>query len=458
MPRFYDSPSNLCKLLVYLVGSWYERVVASHASHETFPMNFSGRAGSNLRTTFLSLRNRNFRLFFIGNLISNTGNWLTNVALTLLVLSLTDNGLAIGILAACQYGPVFFLSAWAGAVADRSDKRRFLFITQSLSMVQSFALAFLAFLPNPPIPALYGLAVMGGVLLSFDNPLRRSFVPEMVRQDDIANAVVLNSLAINTSRIFGPTLAGLLIVTLGYGWCFAIDGFSYAAALLSLFMMRPAELRRRAPRPRMKGEVREGLRYIRSVPILWIPMMMLAAIGILAYNFTVTLPLYVTGALQSNEATFTLLYATFSFGSVVGALVVANRGLVSIRTIIIGAAALGISMVLLGSVPSVRAAFPIMLALGGASILYMTSTSANVQVTARPDMHGRILALQSSLMIGGTLIGAPLLGYLADVAGTRVPILLGGIVCLLAAGFGALALRSRAPESIQRQTAIRHSS
>ncbi|TXG83259.1 MAG: MFS transporter [Thermomicrobiales bacterium] len=415
-------------------------------------MNLTGRAGSSVRTTFLSLRNRNFRLFFIGHLISNTGNWLTNVALTLLVLSLTDNGLAVGILAACQYGPVFFLSAWAGAVADRSDKRRFLFITQSLSMLQSFALAIMAFMPNPPLPAFYVLAVLGGILLSFDNPLRRSFVPEMVRQDDIANAVVLNSLVINVSRIFGPTLAGLLIVTLGYGWCFTIDALSYRAVLIWLFMMRPEELRRRPPKPRGKGEVRDGIRYIRSVPVLWIPMAMLAAIGILAYNFTVTLPLFVTGALHSNDAMFTLLYATFSFGSVVGALVVANRGLVSVRTIVIGAGLLGLCMLALASIPSVRAGFPIMLLLGAASILYMTSTTANVQVTARPDMHGRILALQSSLMIGGTLIGAPLLGFLADVAGTRAPIVLGGLVCIGAAIFGGYALRAQAPEAIRARS------
>jgi MFS family permease len=415
-------------------------------------MSLSGRAGAGVRTTFLSLRNRNFRLFFVGHLISNTGNWLTNVALTLLVLSLTDNGLAVGILAACQYGPVFFLSAWAGAIADRSDKRRFLFVTQSLEMVQSFALAFLAFLPNPPLPALYVLAVVGGILLSFDNPLRRSFVPEMVRQDDIANAVVLNSIVINVSRIFGPTLAGLLIVTVGYGWCFAIDAFSYLAVILCLLMMRPQELRRRPPKPRAKGEVREGIAYIRSVPTLWIPMVMLAAIGILAYNFTVTLPLFVTGALQSTDAVFTLLYATFSFGSVIAALVIANRGLVSIRTIVIGSVLLGLCMLALGSIPSVRGAFPVMFLLGGASILYMTSTTANVQVTARPDMHGRVLAIQSSLMIGGTLIGAPILGGLADVAGTRAPILLGGIVCLCAAAFGAIFLRSRAPDAIQSST------
>lgn len=413
-------------------------------------MSFKGRAGSNLHTTFLSLRNRNFRLFFIGHLISNTGNWITNVALTLLVLSLTDNGLAVGILAACQYGPVLFLSLWAGAFADRSDKRKCLFVTQSLEMVQSFSLAFLAFLPNPPLPALYVLAIVGGILLAFDNPLRRSFVPEMVRQEDVPNAVVLNSLVINVSRIFGPTLAGLLIVTLGYGWCFLFDALSYLAVIACLAMMRPDELRRRPPRPRTHGEVREGFRYMRQLPVLWIPMVMLGAIGILAYNFTVTLPLFVTGALQSTDAVFTLLYATFSIGSVAGALVVANRGLVSVRTIIIGAALLGVCMLVLGSVPQVRGAFPVMLLLGGASILYMTSTTANVQVTARPDMHGRVLALQSSLMIGGTFIGAPLLGWLADIAGTRAPILLGGVVCLAAAAFGAVALRSRAPEAIQR--------
>lgn len=412
-------------------------------------MGITSRVGPGVHTTFLSLRNRNFRLFFIGHLISNTGNWLTNVALTLLVLNLTDNGLAVGILAACQYGPVFFLSAWAGAVADRVDKRRFLFATQSLEMFQSFGLAVLAFLPHPPLVGFYILAAFGGALLAFDNPLRRSFVPEMVRQEDIPNAVVLNSLIVNTSRIFGPTLAGLLIVTLGYGWCFAIDGISYLAVILCLALMRPAELRRRPPKPRAKGEVREGIAYIRSIPVLWIPMVMLAAIGILAYNFTVTLPLFVTGALNSDEAAFTVLYATYSFGSVVAALIVANRGLVSVRTIVIGATLLGCCMLVLGSLPNVASAFPIMFLLGGASILYMTSTTANVQVVARPEMHGRVLALQSTLMIGGTLIGAPILGALAELAGTRAPILLGGLVCLSAAAFGALTLNARAPGEIQ---------
>ena len=206
-----------------------------------------------MRKTFLALRNRNFRLFFVGQLISNTGNWLTNVALTLLVLKITGSGLGVGILASFQFGPILLLSAWAGAIADRSDKRRLLLVTQSLEMAQSVGLAVLAFQPHPPLAGLYALAAVGGILLAFDNPLRRSFVSEMVPAEDLPNAVVLYSTIVNLSRLFGPALAGLGVVTLGYGWCFVVDACSYVAVLACLLLMRPAELRRRPPGPRAPG-------------------------------------------------------------------------------------------------------------------------------------------------------------------------------------------------------------
>jgi MFS family permease len=258
------------------------------------------------RRTFFSLRHRNFRLYFIGQLISNTGNWLTNVACTLLVLKLTGSGLAVGILAACQFGPTLFLSAWAGAIADRSDKRRLLLWTQSLEMAQSVGLAILAFQPHPSLVGLYVLATCGGILLAFDSPLRRSLVAEMVPAPDIPNAVVLYSTIVNVSRIFGPALAGLLAVTVGYGWCFTIDAASYLAVLYCFFLMHPAELHRRPPRPRTKGEVREGLRYALSMPVLWISLVMLGAIGMMAYNFNVTLPLFVAHALHSPLTVYTV--------------------------------------------------------------------------------------------------------------------------------------------------------
>jgi MFS family permease len=407
------------------------------------PANSPGgsRFRRTLSKTFVSLRSRNFRLFFIGQTISNTGNWLTNVALTLLVLKITGSGTAVGELAAFQYGPILLLSAWGGAIADRSDKRRMLLVTQSLEMAQSVGLALLAFMPHPLLAGLYALAVLGGTLLALDNPLRRSFVTEMVPVKDIPNAVVLYSTIVNVSRIFGPALAGLLIVTLGYGWCFAIDAATYLAVLFCLSVMRPEELHRQPPKPRTRGEVLEGLRYVASMPSLRISFAMLAAIGTLSYNFSVTLPLFVTGSLHGSDSAFTLLYSVFSCGAVVSALIVAQRELVSMRHIVIGAGALGLAMLLLAAVPGVGAALPVVFLVGMASILYTTATTAIAQVEARPEMHGRVLSLQTLLVMGTTPIGAPLLGWLADTVGGRAPIFLGGVVCLLSAAFGYYASR-----------------
>jgi MFS family permease len=400
-----------------------------------------GRFGRTVQRTFLSLRNRNFRLFFAGQLISNTGNWLTNVAIILLVLHLTGSGLAVGLISACQFGPILLLSAWAGAVADRSDKRRLLFVTQSLEMTQSIGLAILAFLPHPPLGGLYALAVFGGILLAFDNPLRRVFVSEMVRPEDIANAVVLYNMIVNIARVFGPALAGALVITLGYGWCFTIDAVTYLAVLFCLYLMRPAELYRPPVRPRMRGEVRAGVRYLLSMPQLWISFVILALIGTLSYNFSVTLPLLVHNSLHRSDEAYTILYAVFAFGAVVSGLVVAHRGLVHIVHIIFGALGLGVTMLLLAFVPSVEIAVPAVFFVGAASVVYMTSTTALVQIESKPEMRGRILSLQTVLFMGTTPIGGPVLGWLADAAGGRVPIILGGVVALIAGVFGYFAVR-----------------
>ena len=395
--------------------------------------------GQTLGRTFLSLRTRNFRLYFTGQIVSNTGNWLTNVALTLLVLKITGSGFKVGLLAACQYGPILFLAVWAGSIADRSDKRLLLFVTQTLEMGQSIGLAILAFLPHPPLGGLYALAFIGGTVLAFDNPLRRSFVSEMVPPEDVPNAVVLYSTIVNVSRIFGPALAGLLIVTLGYGWCFALDAASYLAVLMCLYLMNPGQLYRRPPKPRGKGEVAEGLRYVASQPSLFISFVMLAAIGTLAYNFSVTLPLFVIDTLHGGDRVFTILYSLFSFGAVVSALMVAQRNLVSMRHIVFGAAAMGVAMLLLAAVSQVWLAAPVIFLVGMASILYFTATTTIVQVQAKPEMHGRVLALQAVFIAGTTPIGGPVLGWLADTCGGRAPIALGGIACLLSAAYGYFA-------------------
>lgn len=409
--------------------------MASNTSREELALqNVVGR-------TFSSLRHRNFRLYFLGQMVSNTGNWLTNVALALLVLKITGSGLRLGVLSAFQYGPLMVLSPYAGALADRFSKRRLLIITQTLEMAQSMGLAVLAFLPNPPLIALYVLALAGGTFLAFDNPLRRSFVTEMVAPEDLPNAIVLYMTIVNGSRIFGPAIAGLLIASVGYGWCFAVDAASYIAVLVCLFLMRESELHRSERRAELKGAVVAGLRYVLETPALWISFMMLAILGTLSYNFNVTLPIFVTQVLHASERTYTLLYSTVSVGAVVCSLFIAQRALTGLRHAIFGAVALGITLLLLAPVSSVTLAVPIVFVFGAAGILYMTATTAIAQIDAKREMHGRVLALQTVLIGGPLAVGGPILGWLADTFGGRAPMVLGGVAALVAAAIASWASR-----------------
>jgi len=250
------------------------------------------RLGPAAGDTFRSFRARNFRLFFVGQLVSQVGNWLTLVAQALLVLKLTDSGVALGVLAAAQFGPVLVVGPFAGVVADRSDKRRLLIAVQSLAMLQSWSLGALALLDRPPLGAIYAVALVGGFTVAFGNPARRSFVAEMVPEDDIGNAVSLNSALMTSSRVIGPALAGLLVSTVGFAWCFFLDGFSYLAVLAALWRMDPAALRPAPVTPRGRGQVREGLRYVRGVAELRVPLAMMAVVGTFAFNFQTVLPLF----------------------------------------------------------------------------------------------------------------------------------------------------------------------
>jgi MFS family permease len=351
-----------------------------------------------VRRTVLSLRSRNFRLFFFGQTISQSGNWLTNIALTLLILHRTGSGVAVGVLVACQYGPILLLSAWAGVIVDRTNKRNLLFVTQALEMCESFALAGLAFTHHAPLAAFYGVAVAGGAFLAFDNPVRRSFVNEMVPPADVNNAVTVYSAMNSIARIVGPALAGLLIVTVGYGWCFTVDAISYVMVLTTLAMMRSAELRRVPVTPRGSGQVRAGLKYIASVPDLWITFGMLLLVGTISYNFAVVFPIFVEKGLHGGDGTYTLVYSAFSVGGLVGALLVARRASVSIRTVVFGAACLGAAMLVLSAVPDVALAFVVAAAVGAASVANMTATTAIAQVRTEPHMTGCSLSRPFSLL------------------------------------------------------------
>jgi MFS family permease len=391
--------------------------------------------------TFRSLHVRNFRLFFVGQFISQTGTWLTFVAQVLLVLSMTRSGVTLGLLTAFQFGPVLLLGAWAGAVADRADKRKLMMTTQFLAMLQSFTLGALVLLDVASIPVIFALASVQGVLTAFDNPARRAFVVEMVPEEDLPNAVSLNSAVMTGTRVIGPAAAGALVLWVGYGWPFILDGLTYIAVLAGLAMMRPAELYRSAPTPKKRGQVAEGLRYIRADKMLFVPLVMMAIVGSLAFNFQVTVPLLVNGPLHGDGTTFTLLFSVLSLGSLFGALATARRKQVTSRHLVTSAAGFGVTMLLLSASPNLGFAFPAAIALGVASIAFMTSTTAIVQVLAGPEYRGRVLAIQSMVFLGSTPIGGPLIGWISDLAGPRAGMAVGGVACLVAAAYGARLLR-----------------
>ena len=394
--------------------------------------------------TFRSLGIRNFRLFFSGQLISQIGNWLTLIAQTLLVLELTGSGVALGLLAAAQFGPVLLFGAFAGLVADRSDKRKLLIAVQTFAMAQSFALGALAFMDSPPVWAIYVVAAFGGLATAFDNPARRSFVVEMVPETEVTNAVSLNSALMTGSRVIGPALGGLLVTTVGFGWAFWIDGLTYLAVIAGLRRIDPAALRTAPVQVRGKGQVRAGLRYALSVPELRVPLIMMAVIGTLAFNFQTVLPLLVTRDLGGSTLTFSLLMSVVSLGSLAGALAAARRQDLSVQLVSLAAAAFGASMLVLATVPNQPLAFVVGVVLGITSITFMTTSTAIVQLRSNPTMRGRVLALQAIVFLGSTPIGGPIVGAISERYGARYALVLGGLAALGAGIYGVLTVRHAA--------------
>lgn len=401
-----------------------------------------GRFG---RETFASLRSRNFRLFFAGQGISQVGNWMTLVAQSLLVLSLTDSGVALGFLAVAQFGPVLLIGPWAGLIADRSDKRRLLITVQALAMVQSLLMAAVAF-SGAPVWTVYVVALCGGFTVAFDNPTRRAFVVEMVPESHVPNAVSLNSALMTSSRVIGPAVAGLLITTAGYGWAFLLDGISYVAVLVCLWLMRPSELRPSPVAERSKGQIRAGLRYVRRMPELWVPLVMMGVVGTLAFNFSTVMPLFVTRDLHGSDAMFTVLFSVVSVGSLVGALIAARRSVVTVRTVSVSSMLFGVSLALLAVMPTFAAALPAALLLGLCSITFLTASTAIVQLRAAPEMRGRVLALQAMLFLGSTPIGGPIVGWVAQEFGARWSVALGAAAGLAAGAWGLAVVRRRHPD------------
>ncbi|MGA8726831.1 MAG: MFS transporter [Acidimicrobiales bacterium] len=386
------------------------------------------------RQTFHSLRVRNYRLYFTSQLISVSGTWMQSVAQAWLVLHLTGSGVDLGVVVALQFVPMLFFGPFGGLVADRADKRRLLFATQTAGGLLALVLGILVVSGTVQLWQVYLLASFLGVVNLFDNPARQSFVIEMVGRDDLPNAVSLNSVVMNASRVIGPAIGGIIITLFGLGVCFFVNAASYVAVVIGLAMMRVAELRPTEPVTRARGQVREGFRYVWRTPTLRNTLLAVALIGIFVYNFTVTLALLAKVTFGGGAGAYSLLTACMGIGAVVGGLFAAHRARPTPRLLQVLALALGALLALVALSPTLLVACLSIVAMGAASIGFIATANATLQLTAEPEMRGRVMALYAMAFLGTTPIGAPLVGAIAQWTDPRVALLAGSASAVAAAG------------------------
>jgi MFS family permease len=403
-----------------------------------------------LSPTFRALSNPNYRLYAAGGVVSNVGTWMQRVAQDWLVLLLTgNNGTALGITTGLQFLPILLLSPYAGLVADRFPKRRLLQVTQLMMAGPSLLLAVLAVTGVAQTWHVYLLAFLFGVGTAFDAPARQSFVNEIVGPDNLTNAIGLNSASFNVARILGPGLAGFLIAGFGNGVAatgavIGVNGLSYGAVVWALQRMRVSELDTPERAPRGKGMIRDGVRYVVQRPDLMLIMTIVFFAGTFGFNFQMTSALMATEVFHKGAGEYGILGTTMAVGSLAGALLAARRGRPRHRLVVGAAVAFGVAEIVAGLMPGYWAFLVWTPVIGIFSITMANSANATVQLSVTPLMRGRVMALYMMIFMGGTPLGAPIVGWVGQQFGARWTLIGGGLITiagtLLAA---ALFLRGR---------------
>ncbi|HEY6525495.1 MAG TPA: MFS transporter [Solirubrobacteraceae bacterium] len=396
------------------------------------------RAG---RVTFASLSVPNYRRYYGGQAISLIGTWMQMTAQSWLVLTLTHSGAALGVIVALQTLPVLLLGPYGGVVADRVDKRRLMIALQSAMGVQALILGLLTVTGAVRVWEIGLLAALLGLNNAFENPARQSFMMELVGAEHLRNAVSLNSVLVNVARAIGPAVAGILIATVGEGVCFLVNAGSFVAVVLSLSTMDGAQLATVTPTRRARGQLREGLRYVRSTPTLAIPLVMMGIAGCLTYEFQVSLPVMADRGLRVGATGFGFMTAALGVGAVIGGLFVAARGTTGLRPLVLSALGFGTALAFATIAPNLPLELLALGVAGAGSIAFMSMGNSTLQLNAAPDMRGRVMSLWFVAFQGSTPIGGPLVGVAMTAIGPRAGLGIGALVALLVAFGGALALR-----------------
>lgn len=387
-----------------------------------------------------------------GQLISVSGTWMQTVGLSWLVLKLTGSGVQLGAVTAAQFLPLLLLGAVGGLVADRVNKRRLILLTQTSLALGSLLLGILTMSGMITMWMLYAISIWIGVTNAVDNPARQSFVGELVDRGSVANAVSLNAVVMNSARIIGPGIAGVVIYILGTGFLFMANAASFLAVIVALLLMRPEELFSSERVTRARGQLREGFTYVWRTPRLKVPLLILLLVGTLAFEFQVSFPLLASATFHKGAGTYAAFMSFMGIGAVVGGLISATFPQTSIRRLAYTSLGFGALIVVVSFMPNSTAAMLAMIPMGTLSMVFVSIANSTLQLNSDPSMRGRVLSLFTVAYQGSTPIGAPIVGYIGQQLGARYSVAIGGAAALVAGAYGiASALRRRAVRLSQVQ-------
>ncbi|MGK5545567.1 MFS transporter [Streptomyces sp. URMC 127] len=404
------------------------------------PVPAPAKPGSRM---FASLAVRNYRYFFFGQFVSNSGTWMQFVAQDWLVFHLTGSTFAVGVTTALQFLPVLLFGLFGGVAADRYSKRRILLATQGAMGLFAAALSVLTLTGAVTVAHVYVFAFLLGLMNVFANPAIQTFVPEMVGPERVANAVSLGAVNFQSARLLGPAVAGPLIVVIGSGWAFALNAVSYLAVIASLLAVRTCELRPTTPAPRQKGQVRAGLRHVREHPKLILPIVLVGFVCTFGFNFPTILSGFAYTVFDGGAKEFGFLTTAVGVGALAGALLSARRRSGSAVVMVGTAAAFGVLEMLTAAAPGVWWFGVLMVLVGLLSVTFATTANALVQLNTDPSMRGRVMGLYMLVYTGGTPVGGPLVGWAVQHYGARAGILACGLLAVAAAAVvGLVALRA----------------
>lgn len=390
--------------------------------------------------TFAALRVRNYRLYFVSQIISFSGTWMQSVALAWLVLQLTGSGTALGTVLAAQFLPTLLLAPMGGVIADRFDKRKLIIGTQSTAGLLALVLGIVTLTGVVELWMVYVLAAGFGSVTALDNPSRQTFVMEMVGPEGISNAVTLNSVVVNAARAIGPAVSGVIIATMGVGECFVFNAASYLAVIVAMWLIRTDELFPSARSARAPGQLREGFAYVRRTPVLRTTLLMLAVIGTLTFEFSTTLPMLSDFTFDAGAGGLATMTALMGLGAVVGGLAVAAASSPTPTRLVVVAAAFGGAVLLAAAMPTIGLVYLTMPLVGATSVATIATSNTTLQLHSEPQLRGRVMSLFSMALIGSTPIGGPIVGWIGDHVGPRWSLVVGGVAALAAAAFGRAAL------------------